>query len=98
MGMPMRATPNRHRAVSRQVARRFRAWAAKKLSRSAGPGTGFQALSGVLLYLRVLALHHRHPLPVGPLHFHLERVFLGGYLFDGDPGLDLLAAHHAFIV
>ena len=40
MGMPMSATPIRQSAVSRHVVRRFRAWAAKKASRSAGPGTG----------------------------------------------------------
>src|SRR6476646_7363992 len=57
IGMPINATPRRQSAVSPQVARRFRAWAAKKVSRSAGPGTERQGRS-----VRSAAVLTPHPL------------------------------------
>src|SRR5882724_1984396 len=51
-----------------------------------------------LLHLGVLALHHRHPLPVRALRFHQKAVLGRREFFDRDARLDLLAAHHAFVV
>src|SRR5918996_3926011 len=50
-----------------------------------------------LLHFGALALHQRCPLPVGTLHLHPEGLLGGRDFLDRHSGLELLAAHGAFI-